>query len=274
MPRAINSVLNQEYRDLEIIVVDDAGTDNTEEVVAAIGDDRVRYVRHEENKRVAAARNTGVRAARGTFIGFLDSDDEWLPSKLVKQLAALDDEEVDIVYAGWEWVDASTGAVQHSRIPNVAGRYGDRPRWSLNLTHDFLVRAYVLRDEPYREELLNYMEYDILLRYSARYRAAYVPEPLLRCYSHSGSRLSDSNAQLRVDELEYIFEQHGHLIRKDSAGAHRLNRVLGDLYLRHLHEPSRARGPLFRAAVAMPTDFKVWGLAALSLLPAGVAKRF
>lgn len=85
--RAIRSVLGQTYQHFEIIVVDDGSTDNTEQVVKAIADDRVRYIRHETNKgTAAAARNTGIRQACGEFIGFVDSDDEWLPGKLQKQV--------------------------------------------------------------------------------------------------------------------------------------------------------------------------------------------
>ncbi|MBP1887303.1 glycosyltransferase family 2 protein [Sinorhizobium mexicanum] len=86
---AINSVITQSYKDIELIVVDDGSTEDIEEVVRGIGDDRIRYVRRDLNGGAAAARNTGLRHANGDYIAFQDSDDIWLPGKLEKQLALL-----------------------------------------------------------------------------------------------------------------------------------------------------------------------------------------
>lgn len=86
--RAIHSVLNQTVAPREIIVVDDGSKDNTAEVIRAFGPP-VRYV-SQVNSGVAAARNTGVRHAQGDWVAFLDSDDDWLPHKLERQLELLD----------------------------------------------------------------------------------------------------------------------------------------------------------------------------------------
>ena len=75
--QAIRSALDQSYRNLEVIVVDDASNDGTEAVVSGIEDERVTYIRHERNAGNAAARNTALRAASGTWVAYLDSDDTW-----------------------------------------------------------------------------------------------------------------------------------------------------------------------------------------------------
>jgi glycosyltransferase involved in cell wall biosynthesis len=87
--RALESIIQQAHTDLEIIVVDDASTDDTIGVVAACGVSCT-VLRGSVNRGVAAARNLGVRAATGEVIAFLDADDEWLEGKLAAQLDALE----------------------------------------------------------------------------------------------------------------------------------------------------------------------------------------
>jgi glycosyltransferase involved in cell wall biosynthesis len=84
---AIESVLAQTFADLEVIVVDDGSTDGTASVVESYGQ-RVTYIR-QANSGVAAARNRGIAASTGAYVGFLDADDTWLPHKLDRQLSAL-----------------------------------------------------------------------------------------------------------------------------------------------------------------------------------------
>lgn len=87
--RSIDSVLAQTYKDLELIVVDDASTDNTEEVVRSVKDSRVRYIKQTPNQGACAARNLGIEHARGDYVAFQDSDDAWRPNKLEVQLEAM-----------------------------------------------------------------------------------------------------------------------------------------------------------------------------------------
>ncbi len=89
--RAVSSVLHQTFPDFEIIVVDDASTDNSTSVLADFPSERITVIRHEAQLGPAAARNTGIRAAKGKYITFLDSDDEWLPDKLRQQLDFMTD---------------------------------------------------------------------------------------------------------------------------------------------------------------------------------------
>jgi glycosyltransferase involved in cell wall biosynthesis len=89
LPRAIASLLAQSRPALEIIVVDDASTDDTAAVATKFPGAPLRIVRHEQNRGPSGSRNTGIEAARAPWIAFLDSDDEWMPFKAERQLAAL-----------------------------------------------------------------------------------------------------------------------------------------------------------------------------------------
>ena len=81
----LQAVKDSPVEDQEIIVVDDGSTDETSILLDRYRT-RIRVLRHDENKGVSAARNTGIRAASGNWLMFLDSDDEWLPQKLEKQI--------------------------------------------------------------------------------------------------------------------------------------------------------------------------------------------
>jgi glycosyltransferase involved in cell wall biosynthesis len=86
LPKAIQSVLNQTYRDWEMIIVDDGSIDKTEEIVKDYKEARIRYIVHKSNLGSSAARNTGIKNSRGEYIAFLDSDDEWFPEKISCQM--------------------------------------------------------------------------------------------------------------------------------------------------------------------------------------------
>ena len=102
--RAIDSVLAQTVRDFELIVVDNGSRDGTEEMVRNIPDPRVRLVRRPRPEGPARARNAGIAVARGEWVAFLDDDDEWLPEKLERQMARVEQEsdpKIAIVYCSF-----------------------------------------------------------------------------------------------------------------------------------------------------------------------------
>jgi glycosyltransferase involved in cell wall biosynthesis len=115
LPRAIESVLSQSLDDLELIVVDDASTDRTDTVVSRYDDPRLRYVRHETNRGGSAARNTGIEHACGTYVAFLDADDEWHPEKLERQVECLESRSEDWVAAYCDFERVRRGPTRQLR---------------------------------------------------------------------------------------------------------------------------------------------------------------
>jgi len=100
---AVESVLNQTFSDIEVIIVDDGSTDKTAQVVTNLNDRRIRYERLNESRGAPVARNIGISLAKGEYIAFQDSDDEWLPQKLEKQMQAFEvsKPEVGVIYTGF-----------------------------------------------------------------------------------------------------------------------------------------------------------------------------
>ncbi|MBI3978484.1 MAG: glycosyltransferase family 2 protein [Chloroflexi bacterium] len=122
--QAIESALGQTYGNTEIIVVNDGSTDEAFDVVARYGERVCQLV--QSNAGLAAARNSGIRRARGEYIAFLDSDDVWLPGKLAAQMAVLRAmPDAGLVYAGYYLVDADLCIVGQAR---VTGLFPPRPR--------------------------------------------------------------------------------------------------------------------------------------------------
>ena len=123
LPRTIDSVLAQTHHDLELVVVDDASTDDTKAVVERYDDDRVTYLAHAANRGGSAARNTGLRASDGQYVAFLDSDDEWHPEKLERQVGELESrsEEWVAAYCGVEMVREGT---ENPALGWLRGQFG------------------------------------------------------------------------------------------------------------------------------------------------------
>jgi len=109
---AINSVLNQTFRDFEVIVVDDGSTDNTAELLSRYSDS-IHYVRQDHRGR-SHARNCGIQLARGEYIAFLDSDDIWLPDKLERQMTLFkEDPDFGLVHGAVEVIDEEGKIAPH-----------------------------------------------------------------------------------------------------------------------------------------------------------------
>lgn len=122
--RALRSVQDQSCPDWEVLVIDDASWDDTAARVADIAgaDPRIRLMTHGRNQGAAAARNTGISAAQGRYIAFLDSDDAWLPDKLRQQLALMDRKGAALCYGAF-WRDFGTRQ-RCVRVPEQIDRNG------------------------------------------------------------------------------------------------------------------------------------------------------
>lgn len=266
--RAIQSVLNQTYQDFEIIVVDDGSTDNTEEIVRSFKNKRIKYIRHEKNKGGAAARNTGIKVARGEYIAFQDSDDEWLPEKLERQMRVFENAplEVGVVYTGFYRLQNNKKTyIPSSRIIQKEGNI-----FSNLLKGNFVtMQAAVVktgcfeRAGMFDENLPRLQDWELFIRIAKYYHFKCIDEPLVISYYQPHSISADKNALIRAQRL--ILEKHFEEIKKDK-------KVFASHYfsLGHLScssgEFSRGRSYLIKAIKTYPIDIKYLGAAVASLL--------
>lgn len=102
---SIQSVINQTYKNWELIIVDDCSTDNTDEVVSFYKDQRIKYLKNEKNSGAAITRNKALREAQGEWIAFLDSDDLWAPEKLEHQINFMKNNGYNLSFTEYEKID-------------------------------------------------------------------------------------------------------------------------------------------------------------------------
>lgn len=265
--RAIGSITAQTYRNLEIIVVDDASTDDTERVVEDMDDPRIRYIRLAARKGAPAARNTGIRAARGDFVAFQDSDDEWMPDKLEKQMAIMDSPggKVDIVYSGFLRYGANTTV--YIPEPRVAARQGDILSQLLlgNFvsTQTLLLRRGCLeRAGMFDERMERYQDWELAIRLAKIYRFQLVDEPLVKVYETPGNISSDDAAAGRA--VEAILEKHAALMRQHPVALAGLLLYLGSFKCRN-GAMREGRRHMLDSARLRPFAVKTWVALALAL---------
>lgn len=175
--QAVRSVLAQTFQDFEIVVVDDGSPEPIRPLATA---GRVRVLRHETNRGASAARNTGIRAARGELIAFLDSDDAWLPDKLRKQAALMEDAAYGACVTGYEYDTEEGFSVEIPRKPRSWLRelaMGCR----LSPGTTLVVRRACYDSVGYYDEALpRHEDYEWLLRFVQKFDIGVVGEPLAR----------------------------------------------------------------------------------------------
>ncbi len=189
--RAIRSVLDQTFRDFELIVVDDGSQDGT---LAALGSYQGKLqVVSQANRGVSAARNAGLAKAKGELLTFLDSDDEWLPEKLARQIARFRTHEpLFICHTEEIWLREGKELPQKDIHRKQGGRFFERAleRCLISPSSVMLSRALMDRVGWFDERLPAAEDYDLWLRITAFHEVDFIPEPLVIKHGGHDDQLS------------------------------------------------------------------------------------
>ncbi len=210
--RSVNSVLSQEFLPLEVIVVDDGSEDGTSDLLRAANDRRIRVVSLGARRGAQAARNAGICAAGGEWVAFLDSDDEWLPGKLSRQVEALNSsggKPFTVVHTDCWRVDHKAGTRTVWNIPPVEGENpytrmlsSGGPMFQGMLTSKSALEAIGLLDEA----VPAYQEWETTIRLARFCRFVHIREPLFIYHCYEGEAISRDSVRA-VAGYRYIVEK-------------------------------------------------------------------
>ena len=209
---AVKSVLEQSFKDIEVVVVDDGSSDDTAAVIESFHGSAVRYIRHDRCRGAAAARNTGILQASGEYIAFLDDDDEWNPEKLTRQVEKIvaSPPEVGGVYTGCFVLDRNNDQILGQVVPVEDGDVQEAllagncigGASSILIRHECLERVGL-----FDERLPSFHEYDLWLRVARDYQFGCIRAPLVKHYLDPDRQRKNSDAL--VFGLELMLAKYG-----------------------------------------------------------------
>ncbi len=264
LQRAIKSVLTQSFENYEIIVVDDGSNKDIASVIENFCDHRIIYFRHEQSRGASAARNTGIQNARGTWLSFLDDDDEFLPHFLSKTFDRLQaaSEETGFCWCGIQRVwDREHGEeiVDETTFQEYdpSGVQPELQYLSVGTNYGLTVRNACFREiGGFSEELSSVVDTDLLFRLGKKYKYTIVPDVLVKYHFHAGEQLTDISIQ-RAESLDRVISKHLDVLRKSPRHLLNFYRNSAAIYYQ-LGNRTRGRKRIFSMLKLSPVRWRSW----------------
>lgn len=211
--KVIQSTLKQTYHNIEVIVIDDGSTDNTEKVVKKIKDNRLKYIKLDKNMGVCNARNEGIKNAQGKYIAFQDSDNIFYSYKLEKQLDNLIKNKTDMNYCqvaiinGKEKMIFPNEETEHNLLHNSV--LDELCKGNFIDTNTILIKKEVIDKYLFDQKTASCEDYDLLLRLSPNIKISHTKEVLVDniIQNNSISMINDvvKNAVVNMINKDYQF---------------------------------------------------------------------
>lgn len=205
--RAIISVNNQTYKNIEIIVVDDASTDDTTTIVESLNIPNLRYIRLSQNQGACHARNIGIRESKGKYISFLDSDDTWEPTKLEEQYNFLKNKNASVVVCNyWEERDGKrciktnrSGIITQEELLNA----------NIITTGALLISRQVFEKiGTFDEAMPRYQDWELMLRVVKEFTIYFQTKPLLTLFFQENSITNSTSKAKKFFAINRMVEKN------------------------------------------------------------------
>lgn len=214
LPRAIDSVLNQTYKEIELIVVSDGSTDGTDELMERFANDcRVKYINYKPARGGNYARNIGFDTACGDYVAYLDDDDEWLAAKIEKQVALMEaDDEVGLVYTGINCIYVNED-ISYTFIPKLRGDLSKEILFQncIGSTSSVMLRRSHCLTFKFDEDLQARQDYDLWIKVLQSCKADVVSEPMVNYYNYRNQTQVSSSTAKYIRATEYINKKYADL---------------------------------------------------------------
>lgn len=209
LPRSIESVLNQSYSNFELIIVDDGSTDETADVIKQYNDSRIRYF-HTENRGACAARNFGIKKARGEYISFQDSDDFWYPEKLQAELHCLAKNDADIVFCKMQSIDETSGRFL-SVVPSKKQRNTFENLLISNFisTQMILMKTSIAKENLFNVKYPRFQDWEYVIRLYGKYKFVFCNQILVTQYLQSDS--ITKNKLKTIEAYKLLLQDYYHV---------------------------------------------------------------
>lgn len=210
--RSINSVLNQTYKNIELIVVDDFSSDNTEKVVKKYTDERLHYIKLEKNSGACVARNVGIENAKGEYIAFQDSDDVWHDNKLEIQLEYMKKNNAEVSFCNMMRYKINEKEPKEipQDCPEGVIKYETLLKKSVVSTQCLMTKKSCFDNIKFDINLPRLQDWDIILELSKKYKIYHINTALVDIYIQKDSISSHPERGkialdiLKQKNLEYI----------------------------------------------------------------------